>query len=199
MSANTWMIIGIVGFVLSAIFLIVSILLFIKLNILSVIGDLSGRTIAKELQNIRENNMASGNKRFKPSPLNLSRGMLTEKVEDTPVRQLSEKEIAVAHASQRLDLTADISSVHPHSVTDNLVSEPEQTMQLEKESATEVLSDETEILSDFTEVLSSEIIVINEEGTTVLGQTQELKEEFQAVSFKMLRSIVETHTDEEIN
>ena len=79
MSAQIWYIIGIVGFSLSAVALAAAIIIFIKLDILSVIGDLTGRTVAREVQAIRESNASGGDILHRPSRVNLERGKLTKK------------------------------------------------------------------------------------------------------------------------
>lgn len=98
MSANAWFIIAIVGFSLSGIALAAAVILFFKLDIPSVIGDLTGRTVAREIKAMRETNASSGDKRFRPSAVNLERGTLTEKVADSTTNGM-----AIAHASKRLD------------------------------------------------------------------------------------------------
>ena len=98
MSANAWFIIATVGFSLSGIALAAAVILFFKLDIPSVIGDLTGRTVAREIKAMRETNASSGDKRFRPSAVNLERGTLTEKVADSTTNGM-----AIAHASKRLD------------------------------------------------------------------------------------------------
>lgn len=102
MSATTWFVIGVVGFSLAAILFVISLFLFIKLNVPAVIGDLTGRTVAREIKAMRDANAASGDKRFRSSKVNLERGMVTEKVIG---RALDTEEIKKAHASKRLDKT----------------------------------------------------------------------------------------------
>lgn len=65
---------------LSGILLIVSILLFILLRIPKVIGDLSGATARKAIENIRSQNESSGDKLYKTSAVNKQRGRLTDKI-----------------------------------------------------------------------------------------------------------------------
>lgn len=55
MSANTWYVISLVGYFAALIGLIVTVILYFRLDILDVIGDLSGRTVARELKSMREN------------------------------------------------------------------------------------------------------------------------------------------------
>ena len=66
--------------VVAIVMLIVSIILFIILKIPGVIGDLSGRTARKGIEDIRMQNMRSGDKRYKTSPVNHERGKLTDKI-----------------------------------------------------------------------------------------------------------------------
>lgn len=98
MSANAWFIIATVGFSLSGIALAAAVILFFKLDIPSVIGDLTGRTVAREIKAMRETNASSGDKRFRSSAVNLERGTLTEKVAGSTTNSM-----AIAHASKRLD------------------------------------------------------------------------------------------------
>ncbi len=66
--------------VLCAIMLITSILLFILLKIPKVIGDLTGRTARKAIENIRNQNESSGDKTYRSSLVNQERGKLTDKI-----------------------------------------------------------------------------------------------------------------------
>lgn len=108
MSATTWLIIAIVGFSLSGVALVAAVFMFIKMNILAVIGDLSGKTVAREIKAMRDANASSGDKMHKSSRVNIDRGKLTEKVEDGVLSDPSY--MAKAHASKRLDRTESGSS-----------------------------------------------------------------------------------------
>lgn len=193
MSANAWFIIAIVGFSLSAIALIIAVILFFRLKILAVIGDLSGRTVAREIKAMRDMNASSGDKRFRPSKVNMERGTLTEKVDDNKVDKSA---MSKAHASKRLDKisgklrnnesaskktgTADLSDgVQAKSQDNNLkgteVLQDEITATLSS-TATEVLSDNsTEVLSDqnATAVLSSGATDILSDNATEVLSTNE--------------------------
>ena len=100
MSATTWLIIAIVGFSLSGIALAAAVFMFIKMNIPAVIGDLSGKTVAREIKAMRDANASSGNKIHRSSSVNVNRGKLTEKVND---EEIDSSVRAAAHASKRLD------------------------------------------------------------------------------------------------
>lgn len=224
MSANTWLIIAIIGFSLSGIALIAAVIMFIRLNIPAIIGDLTGRTVAREIKAMRDTNASSGDKRFRPSAVNLERGTLTEKVAGKTANNM-----ALAHASKRLDKTSGNLSekgskrksgtvglsdaVQGKSgrvgsePTDMLNSDSNATEVLSTES-TEVLSDNAnEVLSDnatevldtnATEVLSDGTEVLSNE-TTVLSPTEQLKADAsKPVSFKIKHDEVVTHSDEVI-
>ena len=105
MSAMAWLIIAIVGFSLAGIALVAAVIMFIKMNIPAIIGDLTGKTVAREIKAMRESNASSGDKRFRPSAVNLERGTLTEKVANTP---MSTSDLKKAHASKRLDKTGGL-------------------------------------------------------------------------------------------
>lgn len=212
MSATTWLIIAIIGFSLAGIALIIAIFMFVKMNIPSVIGDLSGKTVAREIKAMREFNNANGDRRFRPSKVNLERGALTEKVETS---QDNKKAMAEAHASKRLDnvKSGELSEKKTYNSgsgtvglndfeinpTDVLAEGNEPTEMLSN-GETEVLNEnETEVLNEnATEVLSNETTVLN--GTTVLSETEELIEESEVilVPFKITKSEIVIHTDEVI-
>jgi Sec-independent protein translocase protein TatA len=61
-SAQGWMIIGIVGFSLAAVLIIVAVLLFIRWKIPAVVGDLTGRTEKKQIQKMRQAKAEAANK-----------------------------------------------------------------------------------------------------------------------------------------
>ena len=68
------------GAIAAGVMLIVSVLLFFLLHIPAVIGDLSGRTARKAIEDIRNQNEQSGVKTYKSSAVNRSRGKITDKI-----------------------------------------------------------------------------------------------------------------------
>ena len=226
MSATAWLIIAIVGFSLAGIALIVAVFMFIKMNIPSVIGDLTGKTVAREIKAMREFNNSKGDRRFRPSKVNLERGTLTEKV-DTSIDD--KKAMAEAHASKRLDRTETKENrknsksqksngtiglndfeMNPTDVL-NEGSTPTEVLsdnstEVLESNATEVLSenqtevlntDNTEALSENTNELFDDSTTVLSEGTTVLENTEELGNN-KPVSFKIIKDNVITHSDEVI-
>ncbi|MBE6766521.1 MAG: hypothetical protein E7550_02925 [Ruminococcaceae bacterium] len=197
MSAATWLIIAIIGFSLAGIALVAAVFMFIKMNIPAIIGDLTGKTVAREIKAMRESNFASGDKRFRPSAVNRERGPLTDKVMPNAEAQ------KMAHASKRLDKTDGLTggtrasrrlskeqtysaTVNPAvQVTAGMISE--ETEVLTDLNATEVLTDSnaTEVLSDpnATEVLTDQNateVLTDSDATEVLSDpnaTEVLSEE----------------------
>ena len=224
MSATAWLIIAIVGFSLSGIAFIAAIILFIKMNIPAIIGDLTGKTVAREIKAMRESNASSGDKRFRPSAVNLERGTLTEKVSNTP---MSTDDLKKAHASKRLDKTGGlgksgkiggkkggttglddgVSPVTPvvtgtatkgtEKLSDNATEVLSNATEVLDSGATDVLTPATDVLASGTEVLSNGTTVLG--GTTVLSGTEELSaEDRKPVAFKVIRSEIIVHSDEVI-
>ena len=68
------------GAILAAIMFIISVILFIVLKIPSVIGDLTGSTARKAIEDIRNQNESTGEKIYKSSMVNRERGKLTDKI-----------------------------------------------------------------------------------------------------------------------
>lgn len=62
------------------IMVVVSLILFFTLQIPKVVGDLTGRTARKAIEDIRKQNEQSGDKVYRSSSVNLRRGKLTDKI-----------------------------------------------------------------------------------------------------------------------
>ena len=102
MSAQTWSIIAIILFTMAGALFIAAIIMFFVMNIPSIIGDLSGRTLAKGIQNIRNENAyansmsaKAANRRNNPNR-QFSIGNAYSKEKGYTVS-------SIAHASRRLD------------------------------------------------------------------------------------------------
>ncbi|MBR0467070.1 MAG: hypothetical protein IJJ40_06240 [Clostridia bacterium] len=212
MSANTWLIIAIVGFSLGGIALISAVFMFIKMNIPSIIGDLSGKTVAREIKAIRESNSKSGDKLHKSSHVNISRGFLTEKVRETDKKSTVVKPVAIDQIVQ------NDQGANPE-ITEK-ISIPTEVLDCDTEllntDATEVLDDQgTEVLNDSTSVLDTNATMVLKENqesfsesqaTTVLSEgtvvLSELKtaDDIQncAVPFEVTKSVISINTDETV-
>lgn len=212
MDANTWFTISIVGYSLAVVLLIVAIILFYKMNIKAIIGDLSGKTAARQIQEIREHNTNSGHKRFMPSAFNVERGSLTEPVSSVPSRSKrlgnsnrlgtrGETGQTVAPVSKRLfrrGRTVETSHYlvemeqEPQVVSgklENKVNRDEQTVGLfSQDTQVLVSNDGTEVLvsSDDTQVL------VSNDGTEVLIPSAETEVLLQNEATELLSPSAET-------
>lgn len=72
-----------VFFAVSGVLLVASVALFFLLEIKKVVGDVSGSTAKKAIEDIRRQNEQTGNKAYKPSPVNKSRGKVTDKISNS--------------------------------------------------------------------------------------------------------------------
>lgn len=79
--ASLFRIIAIVSFALAIAFLVFAIFAFIKFKIPKIIGDLSGRNAKKSIEQMREENEKSGKKAFRPHPVAVDRGTITESID----------------------------------------------------------------------------------------------------------------------
>lgn len=213
MSATAWLVIAIVGFSLAGVAFIVAVFMFFKMDILAIIGDLTGKTVAREIKAMRDANAISGDKRFRSSKVNLERGMITMDVQQV---QQDAEVMKKAHASKRLDKKTDelsgnlakrkggtVGLADAAQMNSNIKIPPTEPLD---NNATEVLSDNaTEVLSEnATEVLSQNATEVLSEGTTVLsGGTMVLeqslewdKEDELPIAFKVIRSEMVVHSEE---
>lgn len=201
-SAQIWLIIGICGFALAAIFLVISLVLFIKSHIPTIIGNLTGKTAARQIEQIRNSNEKSSPKRYKPDTFNK-----VNKTAQQPERPLFMANQAVAHKSKQLDMSAKD--------TDVLGKETEV---LKDENATDVLTSATSVLNEnanatevLTNSLATEVLTDNipqTNATTVLSDTPQKVIAATTVlnevkisknsTFKTVKEIKCIHTDEVI-
>jgi len=71
---------SLVSFIVAGVLLLVSVALFFLLDVPKLYGDVSGRTAKKAIEAIRQQNETTGNKAYKPSPVNAERGKLTDRI-----------------------------------------------------------------------------------------------------------------------
>lgn len=76
--AETLSMISIISFTAAGICLVIAIIFFVRFKIPSVVGDLSGRTARRSVEQMRKANEKSGGKSYRPSKINMERGKLTE-------------------------------------------------------------------------------------------------------------------------
>ena len=149
MSVERLQLLSTVFFVLSAVLFLVAIALFFYFDVIRVVGDITGSTARKAIEDIRKGNEISGNKAYKPSPVNKARGKLTDKI--SPSGQVLQNKNGLGVATG----TAKLSTVELASKADQL--------QVDSNS-----SNETTLLEN----VSNETTVLSQSanGTTVLNQ-----------------------------
>lgn len=69
-----------ISYIAAVILLLIAIALFFLLDIRKIIGDLTGITARKAIENIRRQNESTGEKNYKSSAVNIARGRLTDKI-----------------------------------------------------------------------------------------------------------------------
>ena len=219
MTATAWMSIGIVGFSLAGILLIVAVFLFVKLNILSVIGDLTGKTVARDVKSTKNqsktqrstpSNYYADNKQSKNGPQYKANANHSVKQEKTVVTTQGTAVIANNQNTMAKD-TVVLSDEQPTSGKDTVVLSEEQpahgkdTVVLSDEQPTPgkdtvVLSEEQPTPGKDTVVLSEEqptpgkdTVVLSDEQPTPGKGTVVLSEE---TDFMVTRSTIIVHSNE---
>lgn len=177
---------------LSGVMLIVSVLLFIFLKIPRVIGDLTGATARKAIENIRNQNESSGDKIYKSSAVNRERGKLTDKI--------SASGNISRHETNSLGGAMATTKIATQGLSES--AELNETTVLETGNETTVLNNETTVLSEGTTILSgvsgNETTVLSQQGQQD-DQTSLLKENaVRSNVFEIVYEITFIHTDEVI-
>jgi hypothetical protein len=228
MDYQTLNFIGIILLCVSGFFFIISVLLFIRFKIIGIIGDLTGITARKQIERIRsENEKAGVNKGYRPSPLNKSRGKLTESVREGHEKgrrsgklgktgQTAGKTDGITGDPFKTPITAEIKTKDIPTVSlqrRNIGAGATDVLQADTEllnNGTEVLIEGTELLNEGTAVLTAGTEVLNNNGTAVLsGGTEVLTTGETAVlgtdeikkqqnKFVVKKSVVLIHTAEVI-
>lgn len=206
MDAASWQMISIAGFSIAGILFFVLVFLFIKQNIVSVIGDLSGRTASKQIQKIREETAAQG-KYHKPGVFRLeqessakSKGKSTRFTKSGNTGQTTDskqKIKTVKEESLQTEVLREESVFLPEEYpkTDVLAEDAESIQDHAAHQATEVLFDEQVLPEDATEVLA------DGDTTEVLAETgihNEQNNKEDGYTFKLIKDVKVIHSDEVI-
>lgn len=132
MSVQLLQTLSLVAFILGGVMFLVAIALFFLFNVPRLYGEVSGATARKAIENIRQQNEVSGNKAYRPSPVNASRGKLTDKI--TPSGKLEAR-----------DATPSVSVGTSKLLTQDDVGSASETVLLEADSgATTLLTNAAE-------------------------------------------------------
>lgn len=200
MTYDVYMYIFYGGAILAAVMFIISLVLFFVLKIPAVIGDLSGATAKKAIENIRNQNEESGEKVYKSSAVNKERGKLTDKISSlgslhqTPNDKLGFGMKTEKISTQRLDIDDTSNET-------TVLSSGNETTVLNSANETTVLSNdvgETTVLDGMS--ISNETTVLSQHmltpGTVDFGNTSELPP--LPAFFEIEQDITFIHTQEVI-
>lgn len=122
--AEIYTIISIAAFSLAGVFFLLSCIFWFKFGIMKIIGDLSGRTAKKSIEQMRAQNEKTGRKDFRPTPAARERGKLTETIEKQERKSFESED------------TASL---------DSMATEP---LDINEPMGTELLQENTEVLND---------------------------------------------------
>ncbi|WML58831.1 hypothetical protein [Neobacillus sp. PS2-9] len=200
MNAITWQIISIVGYSLAAALLITAIVLFFKMKIPAIIGELTGRTAARQIQEIRERRE---NKRQKPMVFDIEPGLAAV----TPVLEKAdavskETEVLVPETEvlfddvrvvpmEKVDRPAAASMgqshnrVVPLSLTDILAGYTEEPASPSIDVEKELLLSLTEVLSNEKEERVTPVPVQSKERDVLLSLTEILSSHIEEPSLSV--------------
>mgnify|MGYP003233415853 CR=1 FL=1 len=118
-----YQIISWIGFGLAAIFLLIAIILFFSFDIISLHGEVSGKTAAKQMKEIREQNRKEANRRRVPIKEAVSRTIPAAEDEKTTVLEdettlLEEGTVLLSNEEQNISendgliLLEDVMEIH---------------------------------------------------------------------------------------
>lgn len=141
---------SLISFIVAGAFVAASVAIFFLLDIRKVIGDVTGSTARKAINNIRRQNESTGNKAYKSSPVNIARGKTTDEITPSGKTRESNSGMGVSVGTEKFD-TAKLAMQAQETA---VLSTSSETTVLDNQSgATTVLDQnmpgaETTVLSD---------------------------------------------------
>lgn len=192
MSAEQFQLMSIIGFACMAIFLIAAAIMFFTFDIPAVIGELSGKTAAKQVAQIRERNKRPTSRQ---NTINGYENMLANSGKTTEMLKKEKKPIIPGWTSTQPF------SKNPVVADEGTALLDEGTALLDEGTA--LLSEETTMLDEGTVLLSDETMLLSEPeevGTTLLGERTTLLTETESYNenFIIVQNVVVVHTNERI-
>lgn len=187
---SLWLVVSIIAFSLSGLLFVLAVSIFITDKIPAVIGDLSGRTAAKQIAELRAQNTNTGRKSHRPDMFNVGRGAITDPVSQPapaayrhPSKQLGNTPVSTARQGDApaTDMMAD------NRVSGGLQNAPtlspdvqytdNGTITLDNGATFDAPAAETDLLTPGTQMLEQRDagaggtqILKNNEGTALLPQ-----------------------------
>ncbi len=138
---------SLVSFILAGVLFLVAVALFFLLGVPKLVGDITGSTARKAIENIRQQNEQSGDKAYKPSTVNAARGKITDKISPSGRLQHRTGDFGGAPGTQKIS-------------TAKLMPQASETAVLHEEAYR--TANETMVLQDGAYGTASETTVLNE-------------------------------------
>ena len=129
MSVELLQTLSIVSYIAAGVLFLGAVALFFLLDVPKLIGDISGSTARKAIEAIRQQNESTGDKVYKPSAVNASRGKVTDKISPSGKLEQRSSGLSIGAQTEKLD------------TTDLTVAAIEATTLLNASSETSVLQD----------------------------------------------------------
>lgn len=185
MSESFWYVVELVGFILAGAMLVLNIILFIRLQVPLLIGELSGKRLKKEVKQIRDS-YVDYDKRNQIRRQAVER---RESITPNPIEQMSRREWKPAvNPGINPKEKEEVSELIPRRVAD---SGGQGTESLDWSRGIEPLN-----LDQGTEIISGRGTMILDEPAGTL-EYQEVTSVLQPDSkFQLMRELILTHTDE---
>lgn len=145
MSIETLSTLSIVSFIAAGVLLFAAIALFFLFDVPKLIGDISGSTARKAIEAIRQQNENTGDKAYKPSPVNIARGKVTDKI--SPSGNLQQRSGGLSIGAQTEKFATTELAASAAEATTILRSADETTLLDGTESGvTTILSDQASVI-----------------------------------------------------
>ena len=156
MSIETLQTASTISYIAAGILLLVAVALFFLLDIKKVIGDLTGITAKRAIENIRQQNEQTGEKNYKSSSVNLARGKLTDKISHSGKLIKNTSGIGISPHTEKFSTTELNPDNGQTAILNDSVSET--TVLSNPENETTVLNKEFSVEVEMGFAESSEII-----------------------------------------
>lgn len=114
---------SLVSFILAGVFFVLAVLLFFAYGILGVIGDLTGATARKAIEEIRQQNEQSGEKVHRTSAVNMARGKVTDKISPSGSLRKRTENLGVHMGTQKFSTSELVSTASETTVLQSATPE----------------------------------------------------------------------------
>lgn len=185
MSAELYQMISMIAFICGGVLTVVAIILFVKFDIPALIGELSGKTAEKKVQEIREQNRQAVSMRQRNSERKRKISLYDPKTKNTA----KEVQITKAVLDEGTEVLYEQTAVLDE--TTEVLYEQTTLLNDNHQEVGTTLLNESYHIEEQTTLLSENIA---DEGTTILGEDSVSAD----ADFCMLEDVVEVHTDETI-